>query len=176
MRTERPGSDEYNPYYARYIALVPDGDIVRTLRAQFSITIRLLEGVRPEQELYRYAEGKWSIREVVGHLIDTEAMFTGRILWIARQPEIALPGMDQDLWTERGGANDRELADLIETWGTVRDFTVAVLDSLPDFVWGNRGMASDSPVTVRAMPWMIAGHARYHRELLKSDYGVIAGD
>lgn len=173
MRAERPGSDEYNPYYARYVDLVPDGDIVRTLRAQFSITTRLLESVSPEQELYRYAEGKWSIREVVGHLIDIEAMFTGRVLWIARQPELELPGMDHDLWVARCGATEREMADLIETWGVVRDFTVAILESLPPEAWGNRGIASGSPVTVRALPWMIAGHARHHRELLRRDYGVV---
>ena len=168
----RPAPADYHEYYHGYVERVPDGDIATTLAEQFADSRRLLEAVTPGQETHRYAPGKWSVREVVTHLVDTEAMFTGRILWIARQPEIELPGMDQDHWVGTSGGADRPMAELIEDFATVRAATVRLLRSLPAEAWENRGVASGHPVALRAIPWMIAGHERAHRAALKRDYGI----
>ena len=168
----RPEDGDYNPFYQRYVERVPDGDIVDTLSDQFADTRRLLEAVTPEQETFRYADGKWSVREVVTHLIDTEAMFAGRILWFARQPDIELPGMDQDLWVATSGGADRPMDELIHDFAAVRAQTIRLLKSLPESAWGHRGVASGYPVTVRAIAWIIAGHERTHRAALKRDYGI----
>lgn len=172
MRTTRPDETTYDPYYHRYVQTVPDGDIAETLARQFADTRRLLEAVRPDQETHRYAEGKWSVREVVTHLIDTEAMFMGRVLWIARQPEIELPGMDQDLWVEVSGGAEREMEELIEDFAAVRGASIRLLRSLPDAAWENVGRANGASVALRALPWIVAGHERVHRAALKRDYGI----
>jgi hypothetical protein len=105
----RPDDSEYNEYYRGYTSLVPDGEIVETLRHQLGDTLALLGGVETERETYRYAEGKWSLREVVGHLIDTERVFAFRALSMARQDGAELPGMDQEDWGRRNNANERPL-------------------------------------------------------------------
>lgn len=168
----RPRDDEYNEFYHRYVSGVSDGDIADTLEAQFEETCALLEAVPAEREDFRYAPGKWSIREVVGHLIDTEAMFAGRILWLSREPETELPGMDQDRWVETSRVADRPLAELIEDLRVVRSRTVRLVRSLTPQAWDNRGRASGHGVSVRALPWIIAGHERAHQEGLRRDYGV----
>ncbi|MBT8335085.1 MAG: DinB family protein [Gemmatimonadetes bacterium] len=172
MRAQRPGDGEFNPYYATYIALVPDGDIVETLAVQWLETHRMLAATPPDLETYRYAPGKWSLRESLGHVIDTERVFTQRILWFSRGAEDALPGMDQDAWVPTSGAAERSLTDQLAEWQAVRGGLVALLQGLPGEAWSRGGTASGSHVTVRALAWMIAGHERHHRGLWRDAYGV----
>jgi uncharacterized damage-inducible protein DinB len=172
MRAERPAAGEYNPYYDTYIRLVPDGDIVETLAVQWLETHRMLAGAAPDLERYRYAPGKWSLRESLGHVVDTERVFTQRVLWFARGAEDALPGMDQDAWVPASGADDRALADHLAEWQAVRGGLVAMLQGLPADAWSRGGTASGWHVSVRALAWMIAGHELHHRGLWRDAYGV----
>jgi len=171
----RPGPDEHAPYFSRYIDLVPDGDIVDTLMVQLGETLRLLQDVTPARETFRYAEGKWSIREVVGHLMDTERVFAFRALAIARSDGVDLPSMDQEEWAARSNAHERELDDLASEWGAIRRATVHMFSTLGAGDAVRRGRASGNEVTVRALAWMIAGHELWHRERLAQDYLGRAG-
>jgi hypothetical protein len=166
----RPAPGEHAPYFSRYIDLVPDGDIVDTLMSQLGETLRLLQDVPPARETHRYAPDKWSIREVVGHLIDVERVFAFRALAIARVDGVDLPSMEQDEWAARSNANQRELDDLASEWASLRRATVHMFATLPDDAGGRTGKAGGNAVTVRSLPWMIAGHELWHRELLGQNY------
>lgn len=166
----RPAAGDYNEYYGRYIGLVPDGDIVETLASQMEATQALLASVPREREEYRYAPGKWSLREVVGHLIDTERLFAFRALWFARSGGGDLAGMDQEAWARASAAGSRPLAGLAEEWALLRRANVLMFSGFTSEDWARRGVASGWDVAVRALPWMIAGHELYHRRLLLRDY------
>ncbi|HET9949718.1 MAG TPA: DinB family protein [Longimicrobiales bacterium] len=166
----RPGPGEHAEYYGRYVELVPDGSIVDTLIDQLGDTLRLLQEVPPERETFRYAPGKWSIRDVVGHLIDTERVMSYRALSMARADGVDLPGMDQDEWARRSNAGSRALADLSSEWASLRRATVHLFATLDADVALRRGRASGYEFTVRSFPWIIAGHELWHRRGLARDY------
>jgi uncharacterized damage-inducible protein DinB len=166
----RPDVGEYNEYYARYIALVPEGDIVQTLAREMEDTQALLASVPAGREEFRYAPGKWSLREVVGHLVDTERLFAFRALWFARGAGGELAGMDQEAWARASTAGSRPLAELAEEWRTLRRANVLMFGAFTPEDGGRRGVASGHEVTVRALAWMIAGHELYHRGLIRRDY------
>jgi uncharacterized damage-inducible protein DinB len=168
----RPDATEHDPYYARYVAQVPAGDIVRLLAEQLDDTVRLLSAVPADRETYRYAPGKWSIREVVGHMIDTERVFTSRAHWFARQGGGALPSMDQEPWAAASNAGDRRLADLLAEYRAVRAATVALFASFDDEIGARRGVASGVEFTVRSLAWITAGHERHHLAVLRREYGL----
>jgi len=170
--SQRPGPDEYASYYETYIGQVPDGDILELLATQAADTIGLLAAVPAERETYRYAPGKWSVREVVGHVIDTERVFAYRALAFARKSDEPLPSMDQETWAVASNAGDRPLADLIAELRAVRDATLALFDSFADEAGQRRGVASGNTFTVRAIAWIIAGHERHHRMILQREYGL----
>ncbi|MEQ9568987.1 MAG: DinB family protein [Longimicrobiales bacterium] len=172
MRTVRPGPDEFDAYYAKYIDGVPDGDIVETLAVQWLETRDLLAAGAAGLEQHRYAPDKWTLRESVGHVVDTERVFTHRALWFARGGTDPLPGMDQDAWAPASNADARSLAKHLAEWQAVRGGLVALLDGLPEAAWSAAGTASGVRVTVRALAWMIAGHERHHRGLWRDAYGV----
>ena len=174
-RRVRPAPDEHLEYYSRYIDLVPDGDIVETLDRQLEETRALLASVPTDREEYRYTEGKWSIREVVGHLIDTERVFAFRALWFARAAPDPQPGMEQDDWAAISGDGVRPLADLVEEWAALRRSNVLMLAGFAAPAWSRRGRASGAELSVRAAVWIIAGHERHHRTGLVRDYGLGAG-
>ena len=166
----RPDPSEHAEYYARYIAGVPDGDVTVTLQEQLAETVELLRSFAPERETYRYADGKWTLREVVGHLIDTERMFGYRALAMAREDGVDMPGMDQDAWSANSNAGDRNLSDLLDEWIAVRRSTVHLFATLPAGAGIRRGRASGHDFTVRSFPWIIAGHELWHRDLIRRDY------
>lgn len=167
---DRPEPSEHADYYGRYIDEVPDGDIVATLRDQLEGTLALLAGLPAERETYRYAEGKWSLREVVGHLIDTERMFAFRALAMARSDGVDLPAMDQDEWATHSNAHRRALDDLTKEWIAVRRATVHMFGTFDDSVAMRSGRASGYDFTVRSFPWIIAGHELWHRALIRRHY------
>lgn len=169
---ERPDPREYGEYYRRYVDLVPEGGLSETLAGQFAVTRALLSSVTPEQGMHRYTPGSWSVRQVVGHMIDTERVFANRALWIARQRDLDLPGMDQDVWAEVGGHQDRPVADLLDEWGCVRESTLHLMTGLPEGSDLKEGVASGTRVTVRALFWIIGGHELHHRVRLGEDYGI----
>lgn len=170
QRSSRPAPDEYNEYFGRYIDSVRDGDVVATLTAQIDETLALLASVPAEREEYRYAPGKWSLREVVGHLIDTESAFAFRALWVARQAAGGQPSFEQDDWARSSNAGDRELKDLMEEWQALRRANVLKFAGFDGPAWMRRGRVSGNEVTTRALVWVIAGHELYHRALLERDY------
>jgi len=169
-RLPRPQPAEYGGYYRRYVDLVPDGPILETLRTQFQESRALLATVPAERETYRYAPGKWSLREVVGHLSDTEWVFFYRAVSMARGDSAPLPGMDQDIWAENANAHERPLEALVEDWAAIRTAGIRFLDSLDAGAGARKGRASGHPFTVRTFPWVIAGHERHHMTRLRADY------
>ena len=126
----RPDPTEHAEYYAQYIARVPDGEITSTLSNQLAETVGILRSLPEDRETYRYAEDKWTLREVVGHLIDTERMFAYRALAIAREDDVDLPGMDQDAWNRGSNAADRAMVDLIDEWLLAVSYTHLTLPTI----------------------------------------------
>ena len=166
----RPESNEYAAYYEKYVSLVPDADIVGTLARQNEETLALLGTVTEERAGFRYEPGKWSIKQVVGHLIDAERIFAYRALAIARGERQALPGMEQDEYMAHADFDARTLADLTEEFAHVRRANVLMLRGLDAEAWQRRGVASDNEVTVRAIAYIIAGHEAHHVQILRTRY------
>lgn len=166
----RPDASEYVDYYSQYVALVPDGDILQTLQHQLGETLALLQGVAEDRETYRYAEGKWSLREVIGHLLDTERLFAFRALAMARSDDVDLPGMDQNEWVESSNAGDRPLDDLAAEWAALRRANIHMFATMDAATGARTGTASGYSFTVRSFPWIIAGHELWHRQGIARDY------
>jgi hypothetical protein len=169
-RYDRPDSSEYAPYYASYVAKVPDGDLLRTLEANIEETMAVLSALPEAKGNFAYAPGKWTLKEVVGHLSDAERVFSYRALRIARGDQVPLPGFDQQAWPPNAGANSRTLADLLGELRVVRASTLALFRHLPPESVGRVGTASDMPVSVRAIAWIIAGHERHHLGIIRERY------
>ena len=170
MSSARPVVGDYAPYYDKYVATVPDGDIVGTLRAQRDETVRLVRGLDDARLRHRYAPGKWSVAEVLGHVIDTERVFTYRAVAFARGDRTPLPSMDQDVWSAGSNADQRPVASLLEEYQAVRAATIALFASLDDQAFARDGLASDNRVTVRGLAWITAGHERHHMKILRERY------
>ena len=173
-RSVRPGPDEFAPYYGRYITRVRDGQIVATLREQLGDTLGLLRAIPESRGGHRYAEGKWSIRECIGHMSDTERVFAYRAMRFARDDRTALPGFDENAFVANSAFDQRTLSSLADEFEAVRRATVALFDPLTPDELLRRGTASDNPVSVRALAWIIAGHELHHREILATRY-LVAG-
>lgn len=167
---ERPDPSEHDPYYGLYIGLVPDGDVLEILATQLADTIGLLGKVPVEKEVTGYAPGKWSVREVVGHLIDTERTFVHRALAMAREDPSALASFDQDDYAASSNAGARLLSDLSDELMAVRNSSVALFRSFTDEMWLRQGVASDVSFTVRTFPYIVAGHELHHRAILADRY------
>src|SRR5271166_802176 len=169
MISARPESSEHAPYYSKYIALVPEGDILATLERQSPATAALF--ARPEADgNLRYAPGKWSVKESLGHLIDAERVFSYRALRIARNDKTPLASFEQDDYVKYGPFDQCTLAGLVEEFTAVRRSTLLMLRALDDAAWARRGVASDNEVTVRALAYIIAGHELHHRRIFQQKY------
>lgn len=166
----RPVAGEAAEYYFTYINKVPEGDIRHLLHEQLSQTLALLESIDDGRSRYRYAPGKWSMRELLGHVNDTERMFVFRAFWFARGFDGPLPSFDQDRAAAQASADARSWHSHIEEFRAVRAATVAFFDSLPDDDWARGGIASDNPVTVRALGYITAGHVAHHMAVLRARY------
>jgi hypothetical protein len=170
MTVVRPKENEYAPYYGRYVATVPDGDFLGALERQGRETIAILEGIDEAKSQHRYEPGKWSIREVLGHLSDTERVFTYRALAFARGETAQLPSFDENAWAGTSSAGSRRFADLVAEFQAVRAATLALFRSFTDEEWARSGIASGNPVTVRALAYITAGHERHHLRILRERY------
>ncbi len=166
----RPASDEYAPYYEKYVSLVPDADLVETLERQGAETLALLRGLTEEQGAHRYAPDKWSVKQLVGHVSDGERLFAYRALAIGRGDRAPLPGMDQDVWMAGVDFDARTLASLADEFAAVRAATLHLLRHLSPEAWSRRGTASENEVTVRALAYIIAGHEAHHLRILRERY------
>jgi hypothetical protein len=168
----RPASTEYAQFYGGYVSQVPDGDLLEHLERQGRETVALLRGISEQQSQHRYAPGKWTIREVVGHMSDTERVFTYRALSFARGEGASLPSFDENAWAETSNAGTRSLTDLIDELAAVRAATVALFRGFTDEEFARAGVASNNPITVRAIAYIVAGHERHHIKILRERYGV----
>jgi hypothetical protein len=171
----RPTAEEFAPYYERYVSRVPEERIMPVLEAQPAEIRALLDRCSPEQEGFRYAPDKWSIRQVMSHLVDAERVFGYRAFTFARDPGQVLPSFDENRFVDESRADDRSLALLLEEWEALRRSNIAMFDRLPAEQWGRSGTASGKPVTVRALAWITAGHVRHHVAVLVERYGLTAG-
>ncbi len=168
--TTRPSSSEYPPYTEGYISRVPDGDIVVTLGEQLDDTLALIRGIPEARGDFRYAEGKWSIKEVIGHVIDGERVFAYRALRFARGDETPLSGFEQDDYVRGGAFDKRSLNDLANEYEHVRRSSISLFSNLDDEAWSRRGSANNNESTVRALAFIVAGHERHHVEILRARY------
>lgn len=166
----RPEPGEYAPYYDRYISLVAGADILGTLDAQRRQTMLLLSGRDESDGNFRYAPGKWSAKEVLGHVCDTERIFAYRALRISRGDRTPMEGFEQDDYVRNGPFNNRPLAELIDDYIAVRRATLTLLRNLEELAWLRRGIANNNEVSVRAIAYTIAGHELHHRRILEEKY------
>lgn len=162
---------EAAPYYFTYIDRVPAGDIVTVLGEQLDETVALLRAISEERSHHRYAPEKWSIREVLGHVNDTERVFVSRALWFARGFETPLPSFDQEVAASGAAADERSWASHVEEFRTIREATLTFFRNLPADAWAKRGVASDNPFNVRAIAFIVAGHLTHHLRILEERYG-----
>jgi hypothetical protein len=175
MNTEsrtRPPNDEFPTFYAGYVAAVPDGDIVALLRSLGEQHKATLAKIPESKGGYRYAGDKWSIKVVLGHVIDAERIFTYRALRIARGDETPLPGFAENDFARASGSDTRNVGDLLAELAAVRESTACMFASLPGDAWSRRGTVNGGGVSVRAIAYIIAGHAQHHMNILRDRYGV----
>jgi hypothetical protein len=165
-----PDRSEAAEYYFTYITQVPAGDIRAILHAQRSEVRAFLRGISEEQSGHAYAPGKWTIREVLGHLNDTERLFVFRAFWFARGFTDALPSFDQNVAVAHAGSGDRSWSSLVDEFDAVRAASLGFFDTLPADAWASRGTASGNPFTVRALAFMTAGHVTHHVAILRAKY------
>ena len=168
----RPESSEYAPFYHGYVASVPEGDVVALLRQSGRELLDTFATIPEDRGGFRYAEGKWSIREVIGHMIDAERIFTYRALRIARGDTTPLAAFDENDYVKTAGSEARTLSNLARELGAVREASVQLFESLPDDAWGRSGVASGKNISVRALAYITAGHAMHHLKILRERYGV----
>ena len=167
---KRPEKTEYNEYYGHYVSLAAETDIVSAMQTQLDEVNDLFSEITDEKGLYAYAEGKWTIKELFGHLIDTERVFAYRAFRFSRADETSLPGYDQDPYIENANYNSIKLADLLEELILMRKSNILFFKNLADEMWDRAGVASDNRISVRALAFIMVGHIRHHTRILKEKY------
>ncbi|WP_426450952.1 DinB family protein [Paenibacillus sp. S-38] len=170
MTLAKPEQNEYNAFYAGYISQVPEGDVSLHLTEQLGKTARLVAGLTETQALHRYAEDKWSIKEVLGHIADTERVMSYRLLRVARGDTTALPGFDQDLFIRGASFDEWPLQRLADELAAVRQSTLSLISGLSSADWLREGTASGYPVSARALAYIIAGHELHHLRIIQERY------
>ena len=172
VRDVRPAPTEYAPWYAGYIGRVPDGDIVTLLQQGGEEMASALASIPDDRGDHRYAEGKWSVRTLIGHMIDAERIFAYRAMRIARGDSTPLPGFEENEYARTAGADARSIGGLASEMRVVREGTVRLFESLPDEAWTRSGTVNNAQVSTRALAWITAGHALHHLAVLEERYGV----
>ena len=166
----RPEKNEYGEWYAGYISQVPEEDILTAITSQADEVEELAASIPEEKGAYTYADGKWTIKEVLGHLNDGERIFAYRALRIARGDQTPLPGFEQDDYIATGRFNERTVSDLVNEFVLLRHSNVKLFENLEDAAWHRIGTASDNPISVRAIAYIMVGHVRHHLNILRSRY------
>ncbi|MFT5103051.1 MAG: hypothetical protein ACI86C_000702 [Candidatus Latescibacterota bacterium] len=161
---------DYNPYYDTYIKLVIEKQLLPSLREGMTNTISFFSSLSADKHAYRYAEGKWTPKEVFLHLIDTERVFMYRAMQFARANNVVLEGFDQDVFVENSNANARVMNDLVAEYEAVRMATVAFIGSCSEDTLARKGVASDHPLSVRAAAYLCSGHEIHHIQVIKERY------
>ncbi|WP_199616286.1 DinB family protein [Paenibacillus alkalitolerans] len=166
----KPKPDEYVPLAEQYIRLVPDGKLADILRDQHDRSLSLLKDLSEEQAVYRYAEGKWSLKTVVGHIADVERLWSYRILRIARGDARELPGYDRDVFAKSACCDDTAFDAVIEDFSAVRKSTITLIANLREEAFLRRGEFNGHPLSARAAAFIIAGHETHHMNVIKTKY------
>lgn len=169
---QRPGPDEYSPFFQGYVDRVPPGDALVHLRAQGERTLRLLRGLTEAQGAFAYAPGKWTVKRLVQHVIDGERLFGYRAMCIARGEAGNLPGFDEDAYAANDGSDARPVAALAGEYAAVRAATVELYAGFDAAAAARRGVANGKPIGVRALLWITAGHELHHLSVLRERYGI----
>jgi uncharacterized damage-inducible protein DinB len=163
-------STEYAPYYSTYVNMVPEGDILDVLTQQMEETSAYLIDLTEQQACFSYGDGKWTIKEVIGHVADTERIMAYRLLSFARGETAELPGYDDNNYVKNAQFNEQSVQQLLQNLIMVRQSTIHLIKSLPSEACLRRGKANGSEVTVRALMYIIAGHELHHRNMIKQCY------
>ena len=166
----RPAAGEYDGYFERYVALVPERDVTAAIEAGLAGTAAFLRGIPAEMGDHRYAPGKWTVREVVGHVLDTERLLAFRAFAFARGEVAPLPGADEDVYARNAPHANVPMDDLVDELEHVRGASVALFRHLPDEAWARTGVANGRPVSVRALAYILLGHERHHWNVLRERY------
>jgi hypothetical protein len=168
--TDRPGDAEFAPFFSGYVSLVPETDIVAVLEDQAAEVRRRTRAWPPERESFRYATGKWSVRELFGHIGDAERVFGYRAFCISRGEEANLPGFDEQQYVAHSSFDVCRLADLVEEFEQLRESNLIVFRRFDEDAWRRAGSANGSPISVRALAFIMAGHVRHHLRVLSTRY------
>jgi uncharacterized damage-inducible protein DinB len=171
MTINRPDPSEFASFYAGYIGKVPDSGPAGLLQEQIG-TLEKLRALPEDQANFRYADGKWTVKELIGHVADAERVFSYRLTRIARADTTPLAGFDENVWAATAPHGKRAIAAVVDEMIAVRRSTLALVDSLDETSIGNIGVANNHPVSARAICWIMAGHTRHHLDILAERYGV----
>ena len=172
MKIGRPGPAEYGPYFERYVSRVPEGDVLPALERQPAELRAALGALPAERAGFRYAPDKWSVRQLVGHVVDSERVFGYRALCVARGEAANLPGFEQTDYADQAGHDRYALEDLLGEFEAVRRANVSMLAHLDEKAVVRIGTANGLPVSVRALAFIMVGHVRHHLGVLAEKYGV----
>lgn len=166
----KPAIGDYPAYYANYINLVEEGSVQEILLIQLEEMTALISHVNEEQANYRYAQGKWTLKEVIGHITDTERIMSYRLLRFARGDQTELAGYDDELYVVEAAFHSRSLSDLLEEFTAVRHSTISLIKSLTLKSWDKKGNANNGAISVAALAYIIAGHELHHRRIIEEKY------
>lgn len=175
MMIARPAVGDHAEFFQGYIDLVPQDDVLVQLASQGRLMQERIGNATEQQGNHRYADGKWTVKQVVQHVIDGERLFGYRALCIARGDRQSLPGFDENAYAEQDGSAARNMASLAEEHGTVRAATLSLYGGFDGAVWQRRGLANGQSIAVRALPWITAGHELHHVAVLQERYGLRFG-
>ncbi len=170
MKNRRPKEGDFNPYYANYIDKIDGEDIVADLKIGLARTVRFLNEIAPEKWDHKYEEGKWSVKEILIHIMDTERIMSYRALRIARGDLTPMPGFEQDDYIPFSDAENRSASNLMDEYFAVRKSTIAFFINLNEKAWDRRGRASENNFTPLSLAYIIAGHELHHLEVIKDKY------
>ena len=171
MTINRPDASEFAPFYAGYVGKVPDSGPAAELKGQIS-ALEKLKSLPEDKANHAYADGKWTVKEVIGHCADAERVFTYRLTRIARGDKTPLAGFDENAWAKTAPHGKRPMPAVVDEFIAVRGATLALLDSLDETAIANSTSANNKEITGRALCWIIAGHARHHLDVLHERYGI----
>jgi uncharacterized damage-inducible protein DinB len=166
----RPHNNEYPSYFSVYINMVPEGDLLEILEEQRQALLELFASITEEQSEFRYGPGKWSMKEVLGHIMDTERIMAYRLLCVSRGEQATLPGFDETQYVQGAAFGRRSLSSLVREFDALRTSTILLMEGTPEEAWTREGNANNSTVTARALAYIAAGHERHHTRILKERY------
>ncbi|WP_160723798.1 DinB family protein [Bacillus sp. USDA818B3_A] len=167
---QRPEAKEFPKYYVPYVNLVPDGDLLEILKENLLKTTALFERLSEENGLHRYAAGKWSLKEVLGHMTDTERIMSYRLLRVARGDKTPLPGFNENDYIAESNFNELPIQQLIQDFTAVRQAAMTLITNLPKNTWKKTGFANNTEISAQAIAYIIAGHALHHLKIINERY------